>query len=207
MPKAKSESISVNAVANPNMFLDALKARLNIKKDVTLSSLLGIEPSRIGKIRSNGRPISAKLLVRMHESTNISLDELKEMFNQPRTRARIDLFKQVSAVLIDESDTRNRYDMSFKLDAVCMVSDSMSPAQVAKHLNLSKSTLHNWVKAYRLGELIKPVALSPEEIDYIQRLLKQRAAGIRQNLGVPKSKQEKGLIAALQKKLHVADSN
>jgi len=188
-----------------NIFLDALKRRLNFKNDVTLASKLKIEASSISLLRSNVRPISAKFLARIRRSTGIPVEELKRMGSGQLVQANPDSAEHW-ATPIDADNSRKRYAVAFKLKAVGMVSESDSVVAVAKRLKLPKTTLHNWVNAYRQGDLSMRVSLGTDEIDYLQGLLKARAANLRKNPSAAPSQPEKSLIAALRKKLRESAS-
>jgi plasmid maintenance system antidote protein VapI len=75
--------ISDQAVYNPNYLLDELIKRLNLKNDAALSRALEVAPPVISKIRHNTLPIGATILIRMHEISEISIRELREMLAYP----------------------------------------------------------------------------------------------------------------------------
>ena len=64
---------------NPNRVLDAIMEKLQIKTDVALSRALEVAPPVISKIRHNTLPIGATILIRMHEISDFSIRELREM--------------------------------------------------------------------------------------------------------------------------------
>ena len=69
---------------DPNRLLDAIIARLRLKNDAALSRALEVAPPVISKIRHNTLPIGATLLLRMHEESNFSIRELRELMVKPR---------------------------------------------------------------------------------------------------------------------------
>lgn len=64
---------------NPNYLLDELIAKLDLKNDAALSRVLEVAPPVISKIRHHTLPIGATILIRMHEVSDFSIRELKEM--------------------------------------------------------------------------------------------------------------------------------
>lgn len=71
--------ISDQAVYNPNYLLDELIKRLNLKNDAALARLLEVAPPVISKIRHHTLPIGATILIRMHEISDLSIRDLREM--------------------------------------------------------------------------------------------------------------------------------
>ena len=64
---------------DPNRVLDAIIARLRLKNDAALSRLLEVAPPVISKIRHSTLPIGATLRIRMHEESDFSIRELREL--------------------------------------------------------------------------------------------------------------------------------
>ncbi len=64
---------------DPNRVLDAIIAKLRLKNDAALSRLLEVAPPVISKIRHQTLPIGATLLLRMHEESEFSIRELREL--------------------------------------------------------------------------------------------------------------------------------
>ncbi len=64
---------------NPNYLLDEIIRKLDLKNDAALSRVLEVAPPVISKIRHNTLPIGATILIRMHEVTDFSIRELREM--------------------------------------------------------------------------------------------------------------------------------
>src|SRR3954471_4126841 len=62
---------------NPNHLLDVLLGKMQLKNDAALSRMLEVAPPVISKIRHHRLPVSASVLMRMHEVTNISIDDLR----------------------------------------------------------------------------------------------------------------------------------
>lgn len=68
-------------VYNPNYLLDELIVKLELKNDAALARMLEVAPPVISKIRHHTLPIGATILIRMHEVSDFSIRELKEMLS------------------------------------------------------------------------------------------------------------------------------
>ena len=64
---------------DPNRVLDAIMAKLHLKNDAALSRALEVAPPVISKIRHRTLPIGATILLRMHETSEFSIRELKSL--------------------------------------------------------------------------------------------------------------------------------
>jgi hypothetical protein len=73
---------------DPNRVLDAIIARLRLKNDAALSRVLEVAPPVISKIRHRTLPIGATLLLRMHEESEFSIRELRELMVRPHAMAQ-----------------------------------------------------------------------------------------------------------------------
>ena len=74
---------------DPNQLLDALIERMNLKNDAALSRMLEVQPPIISKIRHRRLPVGASLLIRMHEVTDMSIKELRDLMGGRREKQRI----------------------------------------------------------------------------------------------------------------------
>jgi hypothetical protein len=74
---------------NPNRLLDSLIERFHLKNDAALSRALEVTPPVISKIRHNKLPIGASLLIRMHEFSEMSIAELRNLMGDRRGQYRI----------------------------------------------------------------------------------------------------------------------
>jgi hypothetical protein len=74
---------------NPDNLLASLISRLNLKNDAALSRALEVAPPVISKIRHRRLPVGASLLIRMHEVTDLSIQELRELMGDRRGKFRI----------------------------------------------------------------------------------------------------------------------
>ena len=69
---------------NPNHLLDVLIEKLELKNDAALSRALAVAPPVISKIRHRRLPVGASLLIRMHEVTELSIKELRDLMGDRR---------------------------------------------------------------------------------------------------------------------------
>ena len=76
---------------DPSHLLDALIAKLALKNDAALARVLEIAPPMISKIRHRRLPVSAALLIRMHEVTNLPISELRSLMGDRRQKYRVSL--------------------------------------------------------------------------------------------------------------------
>ena len=73
------KDLTVSPSYNPNRVLDAIIMKLELKNDAALSRALEVAPPVISKIRHNTLPIGATILIRMHEISDYSIRELREL--------------------------------------------------------------------------------------------------------------------------------
>lgn len=73
----------------PNKLLDDLKDILGSKNDAALSRTLEIAPPVLSKIRHHRLPVSAALLIRMHDITELSVSDLQGMMGDRRKKFRL----------------------------------------------------------------------------------------------------------------------
>ena len=74
---------------DPNHLLDSLIEKLNLKNDAALSRALEVAPPVISKIRHRRLPVGASLLIRMHEVSDLSIRELRNLMGDRREKFRI----------------------------------------------------------------------------------------------------------------------
>src|SRR3569623_2031542 len=84
---------------DPNHLLGSLIERLALKNDAALSRSLEVAPPVISKIRHRKLPVGASLLIRMHEVSDLSIKELRNLMGDRREKFRIspEHFKPKSA--------------------------------------------------------------------------------------------------------------
>ncbi|MGV8892465.1 MAG: helix-turn-helix domain-containing protein [Burkholderiaceae bacterium] len=64
---------------NQEVILHITRTKLNLKNDAEFSRAIGIPPSAISKLRHGKAPMSAALIIALHEKTDISIAELKRI--------------------------------------------------------------------------------------------------------------------------------
>jgi hypothetical protein len=69
---------------NPNAMLDAVKQNLGLKNDAALCRVLEIDPPVISKVRHHRTPVSAALLIALHEASEISIRDLRYLMGDYR---------------------------------------------------------------------------------------------------------------------------
>lgn len=74
---------------NPNHLLDTLIEKLNLKNDAALSRALEVAPPVISKIRHRRIAVGASILLRMHELSELKINDLKELMGDCRRKHRI----------------------------------------------------------------------------------------------------------------------
>lgn len=70
---------------NPNPLLDEVMSRFGLKNDAALSRALEVRPSDICKIRKLILPISASILIKVHEGADMSFSDLRSLMFLPAT--------------------------------------------------------------------------------------------------------------------------
>lgn len=69
---------------DPNRFVDTALTKLNVKNDRALAQELCLTPAVISNIRHRRLPISAPILIAIHEFTELPIREIKAWW-QPET--------------------------------------------------------------------------------------------------------------------------
>jgi plasmid maintenance system antidote protein VapI len=85
----QTESMSQSRHYNPDNLLASIIGKLNLKNDAALSRALEVAPPVISKIRHRRLPVGASLLIRLHEVTDLSIKELRELMGDRRDKYRI----------------------------------------------------------------------------------------------------------------------
>lgn len=85
----QSELKSQEFTYNPAKLLDTLMARMHFKNDAALCRALEIAPPLISKIRHRHVPIGGPMLIRMHEISGMSIEELRACMGDRRSKFRI----------------------------------------------------------------------------------------------------------------------
>lgn len=74
---------------SPSRLLDTLISRLHLKNDAALARCLEVAPPIISKVRHRRTSVSALLLIRMHEVSELSISELRQLMGDRRRKFRI----------------------------------------------------------------------------------------------------------------------
>jgi hypothetical protein len=62
---------------NPVNLVDTLLRELQLKNDAALARILRVDHSILSKVRHNRAPVTAGLLLRMHETTRVPVSSLR----------------------------------------------------------------------------------------------------------------------------------
>ena len=84
-----TEPLLSHANYNPNELLDQLINKMHLKNDAALSRTLEVAPPVISKIRHRRLPVGASMLIRMHEVSDLSIEELRILMGDRRDKFRI----------------------------------------------------------------------------------------------------------------------
>jgi hypothetical protein len=90
----RKKANTLAAEYDPNHLIDSLIERLKLRNDAALSRVLGVEPPVISKIRHRRLAIGASILIRMHETSDIAINELRALMGDRREKFRIGHFKE-----------------------------------------------------------------------------------------------------------------
>jgi len=85
----QQHALSSQETYNPNHLLDTLRERMKLKNNAALSRALEVAPPVISKIRHRSLPVGASLLIRMHEVTQMSIRDLRDLMGDRRTKYRL----------------------------------------------------------------------------------------------------------------------
>lgn len=72
----KSKELEEHMAYDPDRLLDTLIERFHLYNDAGLARWLEIGPPMISKVRNRRTPLSAGLLIRMHEVSDMAIAEL-----------------------------------------------------------------------------------------------------------------------------------
>lgn len=73
---------------DPNRLIDAIKDMLHLDSDIALSQVLEVPPLVISHIRYRGYPVAPSILIRMHDITHISIQDLRDLMGDRRRTVR-----------------------------------------------------------------------------------------------------------------------
>lgn len=81
----KSEEVNYD----PAHLLDTLRKRMNLKNDRALADKLDVAAPVISKIRARVLPVGSTILIRMHEVSQLSIRELRDLMGDKRALFRM----------------------------------------------------------------------------------------------------------------------
>ncbi len=68
----------------PDSFLNRLMGKMALKNDAALARTQHITPAVVSRIRNKKAPVSASVLLMIHEATEIAIPELRKMMGDSR---------------------------------------------------------------------------------------------------------------------------
>lgn len=69
----------ITAVMKPHRLLDHILVAYKLRSDRQLAQHIGVAPSTICKIRSRAHPLSADVMLKLHDYTKMPLESIREM--------------------------------------------------------------------------------------------------------------------------------
>ncbi len=69
---------------SPARFLDRIEDHLRLKNDAALARSLKVTPALVSRIRNRRMPVSAGLLLSIHEISQIAIADLRRMMGDSR---------------------------------------------------------------------------------------------------------------------------
>lgn len=70
----------------PEVLLNIMAKNLKVRSDASLARYLGVGAPMICRIRQKKMAINGNILVRMHDASGVSLDELRRIAGIPKTK-------------------------------------------------------------------------------------------------------------------------
>src|SRR3569623_1408918 len=89
LDNTNSNRLADQVAYDPNNLLDTLIEKLHLKNDAALSCALEVAPPVFSIIRLRRLPVGASLLIRMHEVSELSIKELRNLMGDRREKFRI----------------------------------------------------------------------------------------------------------------------
>lgn len=83
--RVENPRLSDQLAEEPKILLDAVIQQLHLGSDAALSRALGVTPPIISKIRNAKMPVGYAILVRILETTDLTMRELYELANMPQS--------------------------------------------------------------------------------------------------------------------------
>ncbi len=79
----KTKLLNLSSYA-PARFLDRVEEQLRLKNDAALARSLEVTPALLSRIRNRRMPVSASLLLSIHELSQIAIPDLRQMMGDSR---------------------------------------------------------------------------------------------------------------------------
>lgn len=76
-----SEDHRTNPDYSPEKLLDVLLDRFKLKNDAALARALQLPPTVVSKLRSKSSNLSAAVLLRLHDATGLSINDIRSLMN------------------------------------------------------------------------------------------------------------------------------
>jgi hypothetical protein len=73
---------------NPVALFESVMDKMHIRNDASLARTLGVGSPTICKMRKKAMPITSSMLIRMHDVTGQTIDELRDIAHIPKTTAK-----------------------------------------------------------------------------------------------------------------------
>jgi plasmid maintenance system antidote protein VapI len=71
------------APQNPNHFLDSILIIMRLKNDAALSRAVNVAAPALSKLRHGRLPVTAALLLKLHDYTGLTIAELRKLLYHP----------------------------------------------------------------------------------------------------------------------------
>lgn len=71
------------APQNANYFLDSVLTITRLKNDAAMAREIGVSAPALSKLRHGRLPVTAALLIKLHDYTGLSIDQLRELLYHP----------------------------------------------------------------------------------------------------------------------------
>jgi hypothetical protein len=68
---------------DPNALFDVVMARRKLKNDAALAIELGVPAPTVSKIRSHAMPVGPTMLIRVHDVSGLSLNQIRAYLGMP----------------------------------------------------------------------------------------------------------------------------
>jgi plasmid maintenance system antidote protein VapI len=77
MTTATHDTTAPDDTTGPNRLFDFIIEKLGLKNDAALCRVLGVAPPVVSKIRHNKLPVTAGLMIKIHDVAGMSIREIR----------------------------------------------------------------------------------------------------------------------------------